>query len=64
MKSSCGPICHMVGTEVCTSVNTTSCPASCLWDGGENVGDGERNSPIYTGTKLENILGRGQAADA
>jgi hypothetical protein len=54
----------MVGTEVCTSVNTTSCPASCLWDGGENVGDGERNSPIYTGTKLENILGRGQAADA
>jgi hypothetical protein len=36
MNSGCGPICHMIDTEVCTSVYMTSFPASCWWDDGVN----------------------------
>jgi hypothetical protein len=28
MQSVCGPICHMVGTKICSSVDMTSHPTS------------------------------------
>jgi len=31
-QSGCSPIYHMIGTEVCISVDFMSCPASKMWN--------------------------------
>jgi hypothetical protein len=52
MKSGCSPICHMMGIEVCSSINATSLPASCWWNDGMNVRDGGSKSPILCNGRL------------
>jgi len=42
----CGAICHMVGTEVCTSINFIICPANCWKEHEMDCRNNECNSPI------------------
>jgi hypothetical protein len=45
VKSGYSPFCPMMDTEICTSVDRTSRPASCGGDERVNVRDNKSNTP-------------------
>jgi hypothetical protein len=52
MKSGRGPICHMMGTKVCTSVDRTSRPASCGGNERVNVRNNRSNTPVLCNQRI------------